>query len=201
MLKSITLLVIAILFINVVVIGISLIQQTGKLNEAGADVASLESEVITLTGEITILRNNISGLQASIAESDAKSAILQTALNKANTDILNSPGGKILSRPTFPVNPTGPAVFVTSDLKINEILLQPADTATVSVMVTNTGGQTGTYPVVLKVNGATFDTKSVTLDGGESTSVHFGVKSEGGKEMKAVITIDNLSVDALWEVH
>lgn len=199
MLKSIALLVIAILLINVVVIGISLIQQTGKVTAAGADIVSLESKVSTLTGEITALQRNISSLQASITESEAKSAILQTALDKVNTDILNSPGGKILSRPTPPVNPTGPAVFVTSDLKINEILLQPADTATVSVMVTNTGGQTGTYPVVLKVNGATFDTKSVTLDGGKSTVVIFGINP--GKEMKATISVDNLSIEALWEAH
>ncbi len=102
---------------------------------------------------------------------------------------------------TPPANPTGPAKFVTSDMKISETHLQPADTATVSVVVTNTGGETGTYPVVLKVNGATFATKSVTLAGGKSETVSFGVKPEGEKELKATITIDALSVEALWEIH
>lgn len=201
MLKSIALLVIAILLINVVVIGISLIQQTGKVSQAGANVASLESKVSGLTGDITALQRNISSLQASITESEAKSATLQTALNKANADLLNTLRGNLPPppSPTPPVNPTGPAAFVTSDLKINEILLQPADTATVTVTVTNTGGQTGTYQVVLKVNGATFATKPVTLDGGKNEVVIFGINP--GKELKAIITVDNLSVEALWEIH
>ncbi|MDO8715548.1 MAG: hypothetical protein Q7J73_01890 [Dehalococcoidales bacterium] len=199
MLKSIALLVIAILLINVVVIGISLIQQTGKVNQASANVTSLESKVSGLTGEITALQNNIADLLASITESEAKSAALQTELNKVNTDLLNALRGITVPLPTPPVNPTGPAAFVTSDLKINEILLQPADTATVSVTVTNTGAETGTYPVVLKLNGETFATKSVTLDGGKNEVVVFGVNP--GKELKAVITVDNLSVAALWEVH
>ena len=86
-------------------------------------------------------------------------------------------------------------------MKINEEHLQPVDTATVSVVVTNTGAETGTYAVVLKLNGATFATKSVTLDGGKSETVSFGVKPDGGKELKGTITIDNLSVEALWEIH
>ena len=72
--------------------------------------------------------------------------------------------------------PTGPAVFVTSDLKINEDILQPDDTGTVSVTVTNIGGETGTYQVVLKVNGETFATKSVTIDGGKSGVDQFRIK-------------------------
>lgn len=199
MMKSIALLVIAILVINIVVIVISLMQQTGKLTEASANIVSLESEVSNLTGEITALRRNISSLQASITESEAKSITLQTALNKANTDLLKAQGEINLQPPTPPVNPTGPAAFVTSDLKINENHLQPADTATVSVTVSNTGGQTGTYQVVLKVNGETFATKSVTLDGGKSAVVDFGIKPD--KELKATISVGNLSVEALWEVH
>ncbi len=199
MLKSISVLVIAILLINVAVIGISLIQQTGKVNQAGASVASLEIKVSDLTGGITALRNNMFSLQASIAESEAKSAALQAELNKVNTDILNALRGINFPPPTPLVNPTGPAAFVTRDLKVNENHLQPADTATVTVTVTNTGAQTGTYQVVLKVNGETFAAKSVSLDGGKSTTVDFGIKPD--KELKAKITIDNLSVDALWEVH
>ena len=204
MLKSIAVLVIVILLINSVVLGISLIQQTGKLNEAGANVTSLEGKISDLTGQITALRSNITGLLASITDSEAKSAALQTELNKVNTDLLNALRGNLPPPPsppppTPPVNPTGPAAFVTSDLKINEIHLQPADIATVSVTVTNNGGQTGTYPVVLKVNGATFATKSVTLDGGKNEVVTFGINP--GKELKAIITVDNLSVEALWEVH
>ena len=199
MMKSIALLVIAILVINVVVIGTSLIKQTNRLTEAGANIVNLESEVSNLNVEITALRRNISSLQASIAESEAKSITLQTALNKVNTDILKAQGGINLQAPTPPVNPTGPAVFVTSDLKINEDILQPDDTGTVSVTVTNIGGETGTYQVVLKVNGETFATKSVTLDGGKSVVVEFGIKPN--KELRAIISVDNLSIEALWEIH
>jgi len=199
MLKSITVLVIAILLINSVVLGISLIQGTGKVNQSVANVTGLEAKVSNLNGEITALQGNIAGLQTSIAESEAKAAAIQNDINKAHNDLLIVLGGKPLPLPTPPVNPTGPAAFVTSDLKINENHLQPADIGTVSVTVTNTGAQTGTYLVVLKVNGSTNATKSVTLDGGKNEVVTFGIKPD--KEMKAIITVDNLSVEALWEVH
>jgi len=119
----------------------------------------------------------------------------------ANTPPAATPPANTPPAATPPVTPTGPAKFVLSDIKINEEHLQPTEQAIVSVVVTNTGAETGTYPVVLKLNGETFATKSVTLGGGKSETVSFGVKPAGGKELKGEITIGNLSVSALWEIH
>ncbi len=68
---------------------------------------------------------------------------------------------------------------------------------TVSVTVTNTGGQTGTYKVVMKVddkkNPVVTTTKDVTLNGGEYKIVTFNlITQELGDH---VIIIDNLSAE------
>jgi len=49
---------------------------------------------------------------------------------------------------------------------------EPGDNVTVSVKVTNTGGQQGTYKVVLKVDDVTIKTQDVTLAGGASQQVN-----------------------------
>lgn len=50
-------------------------------------------------------------------------------------------------------------------------MAEPGDNVTVVVKVTNTGGQPGTYTLVLKVNGETIKTQDVTLAGGASQQV------------------------------
>lgn len=52
---------------------------------------------------------------------------------------------------------------------------EPGDNVTVSVKVTNTGGQQGIYPVVLKVDGVTVKTQDVTLAGGTSQMVNLTI--------------------------
>ena len=90
MMKSIALLVIAILVINVVVISGSLIRQTGKLTKASASILNLERDVATLTGDIATLQNNVSSLQVRLIESEAKAVIFQNALSKANADLVKA---------------------------------------------------------------------------------------------------------------
>ena len=97
-----------------------------------------------------------------------------------------------------PTNPTGPAVFVTSDLRITPLRIEPKEGAVVIVNVKNTGGQPGTYKVELKVNNVTYATKDVTLNGGASQDVTFGVTEE--KEGKYAISVDKLSITVSWEV-
>ena len=90
MMKSIALLIISILVIDVVVIAILYMQQTSKLTEARTNIISLERKVSTLTGDVETLRRDVSNMQAKLTESDAKAVTLQTALIKANTDLVKA---------------------------------------------------------------------------------------------------------------
>jgi len=84
-----------------------------------------------------------------------------------------------------------PAAFSTADLSITPKSMKPGGTATVSVSVTNTGSLQGTYTVVLKINGATEDSRDVILAGGDTKSVNFTItKSQPGAY---AISVDSLS--------
>jgi hypothetical protein len=79
--------------------------------------------------------------------------------------------------------PPPPAHFVASGLSIVtsvERIWEPVtfvtktgESVNITANVANDGGQEGTYPVVLKLNGETVDTRTVTLDAGQSQEVKF----------------------------
>jgi hypothetical protein len=71
--------------------------------------------------------------------------------------------------------PPAPASFQAAGLNINPAIVDAGQPVTVTVSVTNGGGQSGTYAVVLKVNGLAFDQKPVTLGAGGSQTVTFTV--------------------------
>lgn len=52
---------------------------------------------------------------------------------------------------------------------------EPGANVTVSVKVTNTGGQPGTYTMVVKIDGVTVKTQDVTLAGGTSKVVNLTI--------------------------
>lgn len=68
-----------------------------------------------------------------------------------------------------------PAKFEVSNLIISPSEAEPGDAVTVLVDVSNVGNERGTYTVKLKIDGVVQQTKSVTLDNGENTSVSFTV--------------------------
>jgi hypothetical protein len=63
----------------------------------------------------------------------------------------------------------------------------------VSVDVTNTGGQEGTYTAVVQVDGATVATQNITLPGGSSQTLKTGFAA--GKMGTYTLSIDNLSIE------
>ncbi|MFZ7136926.1 MAG: Ig-like domain-containing protein [archaeon] len=74
-----------------------------------------------------------------------------------------------------------PADFEVSDLSISPDQVKPDEVVTVSMTVTNTGEQTGSYTVEFKVDGLVEDTQTVTLDPDQSTNVQFTTsKTEEG---------------------
>jgi hypothetical protein len=73
-----------------------------------------------------------------------------------------------------------PAHFVPSGLsivpsveKISAFVTKTGDTVTITASVVNDGGQEDSYTVVLKLNGQTVDTRTITLAAGQSQQVTF----------------------------
>ena len=76
----------------------------------------------------------------------------------------------------FPLVP--PADFQISNLEVTPSDAKAGEEVTVSVTVTNVGGQTGSYTLPLIINQITEETKTVTLDSGESAIVTFKVTKQ-----------------------
>jgi len=87
--------------------------------------------------------------------------------------------------------PPTPAEFQTSNLAVSPSEVRPGGEVTVSVTVSNVGEESGSYTVEVKVDGVVVDSKTVTLDGGVSTSVSFTVSSS--VKGSHTVTIDTLS--------
>jgi hypothetical protein len=69
--------------------------------------------------------------------------------------------------------PAVPARFDVSKLAVSPVECKPGDTVTITATTVNTGGTEGQYEVVLLVNGAKQDAKTVTLRPGASAEVKF----------------------------
>jgi uncharacterized membrane protein len=84
----------------------------------------------------------------------------------------------------FPLTP--PADFQISDLKVTPNEVEADEEVTVSVKVTNVGGQSGSYILQLIINETVEDTKSVALEKGDSTTTEFKV----AKQTQGTYTIE-----------
>jgi uncharacterized membrane protein len=73
----------------------------------------------------------------------------------------------------FPLIP--PADFQVSDLEVTPSEVEAGEEVTVSVKVTNVGGQTGSYALRLLINQTTEETETVTLGEGASTTTEFKI--------------------------
>ena len=216
MIKSIGLLVVGILIVDVAVITVSFMQQSTKLNEAGANVSVLESQVTALNGELVTLRGSVTFLQSQLADSESKVSNLQAALlaskanashlsatllaSQANTTIIQE---QLNNKPLIP-DPTpaltpgiGPPAFTVSNLIITPNTTWPGGSVNVIVTVMNTGGEAGTYTLSLKISETSkkiqdiIKTQDVTLAAGASQNVSQMLPFF--EEGEYVLTIDNLS--------
>ncbi len=70
------------------------------------------------------------------------------------------------------------AKFAVSNLSISPDDVEPGRTVTISVTITNSGGSSGSYSAILKINGSQVETKSITLNAGENQGVSFTVVKE-----------------------
>jgi hypothetical protein len=85
-----------------------------------------------------------------------------------------------------PPVPPKPAVFTPSDLSISPTEVEPGKVVAIGVLVTNTGGMTGTYEVTLKADNVVVATESVTLAAGASQKVAFAIS----KDVPGTYTVD-----------
>ena len=68
--------------------------------------------------------------------------------------------------------------FEVSNLNVSPAKVEPGDTVAVTVEVQNVGEEKGTYELELIIDGVVEQSESVTLDGGETTSVSFFVEKD-----------------------
>jgi uncharacterized membrane protein len=73
----------------------------------------------------------------------------------------------------FPLTP--PPEFQTSDLEVTPHEVEAGEEVTVSVKITNVGGQTGSYTLQLIINQTIEETETVTLEEGASNTTQFKI--------------------------
>ena len=140
---------------------------------------------VTLTYKMpngTILTRNVTSTALGEFEDTFTPKIAGSWTVKASWDGDLDHEGAESSEVSFTVERVeAPAKFTVTDLSISPTEVEVKQKITISVKVTNTGEQTGSCTIDLKVAGAIVDTKTVTLAGGESTTVTFElVKGEVG---------------------
>ena len=79
-----------------------------------------------------------------------------------------------------PVPPPVPAAFTTSSLSISPPEVSISEMVSISILVTNTGEEEGSYTVTLKINEVIEETKEITLAGGSETVSFTTAKDEVG---------------------
>jgi hypothetical protein len=91
-------------------------------------------------------------------------------------DIITAPVTHLTTFAIFapPLPPTpAPANFELSSLSISPSEVNTEAPVTIRVLLVNTGETAGSYPVTLKINGATEETKRVDLSGGTERKITF----------------------------
>lgn len=79
-----------------------------------------------------------------------------------------------------------PASFTISDLSVTPDEVSPSEEVTVSAVITNIGGNDGSYTIVLKVNEAEEASQSVIIEAGESKTITFTTT----KDIEGNYTVD-----------
>jgi hypothetical protein len=69
--------------------------------------------------------------------------------------------------------PTDPASFEINDLTITSAEVEPGETVTVEILVTNTGDLSGNCEISFTINGEIEGTREIILDGGSRTKLTF----------------------------
>ncbi len=84
-----------------------------------------------------------------------------------------------------------PATFAVDNLSIAPSEVDAGEEATISILVTNTSNLSGSYDVVLKIDGVAVATEEITLEGGASKTVPFTTTQDVAGTYS--ISVDDLS--------
>ncbi|MBA7541395.1 hypothetical protein ES705_33707 [subsurface metagenome] len=90
-----------------------------------------------------------------------------------------------------PPPPPAPARFTIRSLAVSPSELAPGEEVNISVLVANIGGKSGSYTVVLKIDGVKEAEERVTIAAGRSQSVSFTVSKEDAGSY--IVVVDGLS--------
>ncbi|MFC2038665.1 hypothetical protein ACFLUG_02730 [Chloroflexota bacterium] len=94
------------------------------------------------------------------------------------TETTSSPISPDSSKIASTIETPEAAKFSVSDLVISPQQVKIRDRVTITVLVTNSGEETGTFEAILKINGEYTESKEVTLVGETSKTVSFSVSRE-----------------------
>ena len=89
-----------------------------------------------------------------------------------------------------------PAAFQVSSLTVSPTAVYTSEAVSITIQVTNSGGQSASYQVILKINGVAETAKEVTLDAGASTEVSFST----AKEAAGIYSVDINGAAGTFEV-
>src|SRR3989338_6207527 len=111
----------------------------------------------------------------------------------APAPIISTPSvlAPMIPTPDVPSPAPAQSVFIVSELRMDPAVAILGDYVIVSVKVTNTGKERGSYTVVLKFNDKTIKTQDIVLDGGASGKAELSVVAELPGEYK--VTINQLT--------
>lgn len=78
----------------------------------------------------------------------------------------------------YRVEAPAPPAFECSWLSISPTEVDIGETVNITILVANTGGQSGNYQVILKINGVVAEEKNIVLDVGASEQVSFSTSRD-----------------------
>ncbi len=95
---------------------------------------------------------------------------LTRGMGSYTVDVDGLTGSFVVSQLLIPLSP---AEFVVSNLFASPDEVEEGEDITISITVTNIGETEGTYTVEFNIDGVTIETETVTLAGGETTTIYY----------------------------
>jgi hypothetical protein len=155
---------------------------SGGVTETTADISWQTNEISTSQMEWWSSPSTLSPLDETLV---LQHLVKLTGLTPGTTyhykTMSKDAAGNLAVSPEYTFTTLGKApaaAFTSSNLSISPSEVDIGGSVTISVLVTNTGSASGSYEVVLKLNGVTEATKKVTVAAAKSESVSFSVSKD-----------------------